>query len=301
MTSRFFTAGCALVACLILTPVLSAQFFTENFDYPDGDLTTVSGGLWAPHSGGDPPANVIQVVNGEAVVLSPGDQDDNRQVGMEQGPTETWFYAVRFTVNDPGAAINNDYFIHFRPEGFGFRARLATAPPADAANDFSLQIWASSFGDGMTDWDGDFMYGEEIIAVVSWENEFGVATLWVNPADENSTSITDDELPDAMEAITSIALRQDGGTGSIVNIPVLSVGATFAEVLAAVASDSDGCPGGFAPGDVNQDGDINLLDVGPFVDAISGGGGFVCEADIDENGSVNLLDVGPFVALLSGG
>ena len=238
--------GCVIAVGLQATA--AAQIFlTEDFDYADGDLTTVSGGLWETHSGVAPD---IQVVGGEAVVTAPGSMDDNRQLGVVMGPTDVWFYAVRFTVSEPtsGGGVNNDYFIHFHPDaGFGFRARLATVAPADPANgDFSLQIWASSGGDGMTDWDGDFAYGEEITAVVRWENETGVATLWVNPTDINSTSIADDELRDAMETISAIALRQDSTDGSIVNIPVLSVGTDFDAVLAEVAA---GPPtgGGFVP------------------------------------------------------
>lgn len=52
-------------------------------------------------------------------------------------------------------------------------------------------------------------------------------------------------------------------------------------------------------GDVNLDGVVNLLDVGPFVDLI-GSGTFQAEADINGDGTVDLLDVGPFVDLLSG-
>lgn len=52
-------------------------------------------------------------------------------------------------------------------------------------------------------------------------------------------------------------------------------------------------------GDVNMDGTVDLLDVGPFVDLISSGG-FLPEADINGDGMVDLLDVGPFVDLLSG-
>ena len=51
-------------------------------------------------------------------------------------------------------------------------------------------------------------------------------------------------------------------------------------------------------GDVNGDGAVNLLDVSPFVQALSNGT-FVDEADINRDGVVNLLDVGPFVSLLS--
>ena len=51
-------------------------------------------------------------------------------------------------------------------------------------------------------------------------------------------------------------------------------------------------------GDLNGDGVVNLLDVGPFVAALSGGN-FVAAADINQDGAVNLLDVEPFIDLLS--
>ena len=54
------------------------------------------------------------------------------------------------------------------------------------------------------------------------------------------------------------------------------------------------------PGDINCDGDVNLLDVAPFVDILSSGE-FDPKADINQDGEVNLLDVDPFVNLLSGG
>ena len=53
-------------------------------------------------------------------------------------------------------------------------------------------------------------------------------------------------------------------------------------------------------GDVNCDGEVNLLDVAPFVELLSNGG-FSEKADINQDGSLDLLDVSPFVALLSGG
>lgn len=52
-------------------------------------------------------------------------------------------------------------------------------------------------------------------------------------------------------------------------------------------------------GDVNEDGVVNLLDVGPFVELIANGD-FQLEADINGDGSVDLLDVGGFVLLLQG-
>ena len=53
-------------------------------------------------------------------------------------------------------------------------------------------------------------------------------------------------------------------------------------------------------GDINLDGEINLLDVQPFVELLTTGG-FQIEADINGDGFVDLLDVQPFVQLLTDG
>ena len=55
----------------------------------------------------------------------------------------------------------------------------------------------------------------------------------------------------------------------------------------------------FDLGDVNQDGSVNLLDVAPFIAAVTGTA-YICEADINEDGTNDLLDVAPFVDLLTG-
>ena len=52
-------------------------------------------------------------------------------------------------------------------------------------------------------------------------------------------------------------------------------------------------------GDVDMDGDIDFLDIGPFV-AVLGSGSFQAEADVDCSGFVDFLDIQPFIELLSG-
>lgn len=274
-------------------------FFTENFDYADGDLDTVSGSLWTTHSGADPQ---IQVVEGSAIVTAPGSFDHNRLTGVVAGSNDIWFYSVRFSVELGESPVNNDYFVHFKDDSvFGFNARLALDDPADAANDFSLSIWASSEGDGQEDWNGDFMFGEVITCVVRWNNGTGEATLWVNPVDENSTNITDEELADAMRLVESVALRQDSGFtdgdafSSIVTVEALAAGTEFAAVLDAISEGTK-----VLVGDVNCDGAIDLLDVAPFV-ALVTAGDFNEKADINGDGTVDLLDVAPFVTLLTTG
>jgi hypothetical protein len=53
-------------------------------------------------------------------------------------------------------------------------------------------------------------------------------------------------------------------------------------------------------GDVNLDGDVNGLDVDPFVGVLLNGP-YQVEADMNEDGDVNGLDVDPFVAAVVGG
>ena len=54
----------------------------------------------------------------------------------------------------------------------------------------------------------------------------------------------------------------------------------------------------FLLGDVNRDGTVDFLDIGPFI-ALLSSGTFQLEADIDGSGVVDFLDIGPFISLLS--
>ena len=94
---------------------------------------------------------------------------------------------------------------------------------------------------------------------------------------------SDDPLTDKVETLQLIS--PDGET--------FYSGVAAGEIAGRVAS------GKVVPGDVNGDGQVNLLDVQPFVDLLTTGG-FSPAADINQDGSLDLLDVAPFVALLSG-
>ena len=53
-------------------------------------------------------------------------------------------------------------------------------------------------------------------------------------------------------------------------------------------------------GDVNQDGNVNFLDIAPFIIALGGQGGpIIAEADVNEDGIVNFLDISPFIVILA--
>lgn len=54
----------------------------------------------------------------------------------------------------------------------------------------------------------------------------------------------------------------------------------------------------FLPGDVNQDGVVNFLDISPFISLLSNEG-FLEEADTNGDGVVNFLDISSFIAALT--
>lgn len=94
-------------------------------------------------------------------------------------------------------------------------------------------------------------------------------------------------------ALISTGAVDPSGPYEIANIDLFSTGATnFFDDLSLTPCTA---------GDINGDGNVDLLDVTPFVNLLSGGGGYSCAADINLDGAVDLLDVTPFVNLLSGG
>lgn len=85
--------------------------------------------------------------------------------------------------------------------------------------------------------------------------------------------------------------RFDGETGLYIDIFVDALPGASIQDIEFVANLS-------VVGDVNRDGNVDLLDVQPFVECLSNGH---CqfEADANQDGAVDLLDVAVFVALLS--
>ena len=71
------------------------------------------------------------------------------------------------------------------------------------------------------------------------------------------------------------------------------------EIAARGGPTASGIPA-FGQGDINLDGELNLLDVAPFVDLLTNGN-FQPQADLNEDGTVDLLDVAPLVEILIGG
>ncbi len=139
-----------------------------------------------------------------------------------------------------------------------------------------------------------------------------------NPSDVLIRDFNLDSHPDLIStnAFGSLNLYLGTGDGAFDEPCEITVG-SFGDKLAANDFNNDGfvdvaftdgnsvrillnqLGGQFLIGDVNLDGQIDLLDVSPFVELLVSGE-FQLEADINQDGDVDLLDVGPFVQLIGG-
>lgn len=235
----------------ITNAVYGSVFFVDEFDYPNGQLTdsffidavgdNVSGGLWQAHSGDGFNDNVA-VIDGQAQLLNSGSEDVNRALGSVMEAGDEWYYGARFKVNFTGTAgdeINNDYFIHFRDDEFGFRGRVYIDDPNADGNDFTLGFSASSGGQ-VAAWPTDLSFGEEYNLIVSYDYDSGDSKLWVNPVDSSSDFLMD--TAGEMTAISTLALRQDfiGGTANNeILVDAVAAGSDFDGVLRSIVPEPE--------------------------------------------------------------
>lgn len=246
MKSKFALTTFAAVAALGLglQQASAATLVADGFSYPDGSLTTdggddVSGGLWVSHSGTGF-NDSIDVVGGQAILNNSGSEDAHRDAagGVDNGGTDTWYYAVKFTVTDDdlgSATVNEDYFAHLWGTGFAFRGRAYIANPSVTAGKFAIGLSATS--GGLVTKTADIDYGVEHVIVVSFDPTTGESKLWLNESSEAGSFISDTNAGAIGSVLSAIALRQDFISGPVADneIAVNGVGlaTTFDEAYAA--------------------------------------------------------------------
>jgi hypothetical protein len=186
-----------------------------------------------------------------------------------------------------------EYFATFyaaRPGGGDdLSARLDIVAPS-GSGDFSVGI-ASDDGTADATWATDLTFDTTYHAVVSYDQDDNLATLWIDPVVESDTSILGTNQTTAGDIVSAVALRQATSDASeTVRIDNLMVGTSFKSVVG---------PATPLLGDVNLSGTVDFLDITPFI-AVLSSNGFQAEADCDQSAAVDFLDTTPFIAILSG-
>ena len=246
-----------LIALSILAGALlnvqAAPVYSDNFDYPDGDIVANSSGAWLFNSGATP-----MLVSNSTLLVSASRAEDI----AHRFPTN-------YTTNGPVAALyasftlklvgglptaSGTYFAHFSGTNVfispnlvaGHRARvfLSTANLSGTAPDGKFFIAIANSNTGSTTnapWATALDTNTVYTVVMKYVLATGSSTLWVNPSSEGDTSVTSTEvLPDeggnptnGILNISYFSFRQATGEGTEDQVDSLKIGTTFSDVAGA--------------------------------------------------------------------
>ena len=218
-----------LLLTILITSLSFGQIASDDFTYSDGSL--VGNGAWVNHSG---TAGDLLVSSGQVVVQhGTPSEDANLPFTPVSG---VLYFGIDFSVSSssdiPGS--DNEYFAHFKNDGNGFRARLDVVPGTGGGN-YTLGL-SSSGSTADVVWGTDLTFGVTYRAIVGYDQDSGVAQLWIDASSSGDTSITGD-TPSSGTSIESFALRQsDSNNDETITVDNLIVAQTFAEVSGAATS-----------------------------------------------------------------
>lgn len=174
-------AALALVA-MATAPAFATVLMSEGFAYSNGNL--VPNGGWATHSG---TGTDIQVTAGRAVGDMANGPDDNKTFTAQSGTAKT-YYCLEVMIPNPGGAPRTNYFAHLKDTGTSnFAGRLGIV--AGTTSGFRFALGSTSFTAPVS-WGSDLAFDTSYRVVVSYNAATGTSEMWVNPANELSTNVS---------------------------------------------------------------------------------------------------------------
>jgi hypothetical protein len=236
-----------LLALLALSaaPAFATVLLSESFTYPNGNL--VPNGGWANFSGA---GTDIQVVSGRAVVDHNSAPDDHILFPVQSTTSKT--YACFDVIVPPftGGAAKPTYFCMLKDAGTSaFVSRVYVLPTASGGITFGISQGATSVTVGATAWTATTITtGTKYNVVINYDPSNHASTLWVNPANESSTSVTDVNAATTALAVQGFGLRESFTASTLpppyvltgiaiqVSVDNLGVGTTFADACSQYQS-----------------------------------------------------------------
>jgi endonuclease/exonuclease/phosphatase family metal-dependent hydrolase len=199
----------------------------ESFNYSNGPIAAVSGGLWGTHSG---TAGQIEVIDGRADLRVPATEDVSISIpGQPYTAASSTILYLSFTVNfSTLPSAGGQYFAHLKGAGTSnFRAKVFGLAAGVGTGQFHLGLANQANAVAATN-DTVLNLNTDYRVYLRYVASNGVATLWIEPDAETSPAITGTDATSGAN-ITSFALRQDSGIG-VIAFDELRIGTTFAEV-----------------------------------------------------------------------
>jgi hypothetical protein len=208
----------------------------DNFDYDNsGPIINVSGGLWATHSG---VAGQLQVSGGVAVVDSKTHTEDVNAplIGApyvtNQAANVTLYASYTLNVTALPDA-NGAYITHFKDNTtFGFLGRVFISATNAAPGNYRVGIGNAGSTSNLTaQLPQDLLPNSNYTVVVRLRLTNGISTIWINPSNESSPSVTDTaSYPTNLVNIYQYAFRESSAPGGTATIDNLKVGTSFTGV-----------------------------------------------------------------------
>ena len=222
------------VSFIVVVRPNTVTLLDEGFDYDaSGVIINVSDGFWAKHSG---TAGQMQVGSGTVTVTDGNTEDVNAPlINSPYNKTNASALYASFTLNFSALpTTTNVYFAHFKDNTTaGFYGRIFTTTTGAAAGSYRIGIGNVSTTSGLAQIPQDLSPGVNYTVVTKLVLSNGVSTIWINPTDETSSSATDTTSASAPSPITSYALREAAGEGTL-TIDNLKVGLNFLSVISDI-------------------------------------------------------------------
>ena len=199
--------------------------FVEEFDYPDGELSSADN--WAVFSGS---GYDIGVVSGKAEVKHVSGQSGKDLFVSIPSVNGALYYSFDVSVVDPGtgpiAGGDYEYFAILKDDEFNYRARVDVVAP-NATGDFTLGL-STKNSTADLNWPSDLTYGQSYRVTVMYDQDSNISKLWVDATSESDTSIIGTDEADPGTSITQFALRQStSSVNETIHIDNLKIGETF--------------------------------------------------------------------------
>jgi len=205
---------------------------SESFNYSDGDLVTVSGGLWADNSG-TTVTTLLNVSSGQAIITYANKQDDARAfTGTGSGVLYYGFDATISSVPgttgsyiaalwDGESGVDTDYFARLQVAQGSTTSKVKFGVLNDNGNPV---VYSGS----------EFDLNTTVRIVIGFDFSTMTPTLWINPTNASSPSVTDSVAAifnGSATTVGNVLLRQTTGIGTTA-VDNLVVATTFSEVAA---------------------------------------------------------------------
>ncbi len=232
----------------------AASILSDDFNYPDGAIVGAAGSPWLANSGIAGSMVVTNNILEVAGSITGRTEDIAAPLSGSPYMTNGAVAAVysKFTIKIkslPTAA--GAYFAHFNgesapPNATLHRARIwisatnAIAGTLTPAGKVRLGIANSSSGNAATaQWDVDLDTNVTYTVVTRYQIATATSTLWIDPTDESSASVTAADAVSPFINVVYYSFRQTTGQGTM-GIDALRVGTAFAEIAGANTSPTIG-------------------------------------------------------------